>query len=281
MGAAFKVLGSFPSNEAARRIAVLGDMLELGERSEALHEGLAGPIEAAGIDIIFCCGPHMGALFENCLHEARGLGGNLGRAAGHAARRDPRRRRNHDQGLARAAAWGCSSTQSDKPIRSARRQGRSPRNRSKGSGCSICSGVLSEHAQIFNITYTFRTGGAIMTALMVVFLFGPPLINQLRLHQGKGQPIRSDGPKSHLSKAGTPTMGGLMILLGVGVATILWADLGNRLVWVVLAVTLAYGLIGFYDDYPQGDQALELRLLRPPPSGPGGGGGGDRRPIRS
>lgn len=112
-------------------------------------------------------------------------------------------------------------------------------------------GLLSEHAQIFNVFryITFRTGGAIMTALMVVFLFGPPLINQLRLHQGKGQPIRSDGPQSHLSKAGTPTMGGLMILLGVGVATILWANLANRLVWVVLAVTLAYGLIGFYDDF--------------------------------
>lgn len=88
-----------------------------------------------------------------------------------------------------------------------------------------------------------------MTALMVVFLFGPPLISQLRLRQGKGQPIRSDGPQSHLAKAGTPTMGGLMILLGVGVATILWANLANRLVWVVLAVTLAFGLIGFYDDY--------------------------------
>lgn len=112
-------------------------------------------------------------------------------------------------------------------------------------------GVLSDQAQIFNVFryITFRTGGAIMTALMVVFLFGPPLINQLRLRQGKGQPIRSDGPQSHFSKAGTPTMGGLMILLGVGVATILWANLGNRLVWVVLAVTLSFGLIGFYDDF--------------------------------
>jgi phospho-N-acetylmuramoyl-pentapeptide-transferase len=74
-------------------------------------------------------------------------------------------------------------------------------------------GALGDEMQIFNVFryITFRTGGAIMTALMVVFLFGPPLINQLRLHQGKGQPIRSDGPQSHLSKAGTPTMGGLMM----------------------------------------------------------------------
>ncbi|MGF1622108.1 MAG: phospho-N-acetylmuramoyl-pentapeptide-transferase [Rhodomicrobiaceae bacterium] len=111
--------------------------------------------------------------------------------------------------------------------------------------------VLGDDAQVFNVFryITFRTGGAIMTALMVVFLFGPMLINSMRLYQGKGQPIRSDGPQSHLSKAGTPTMGGLMILLGVGVATILWANLANKFVWVVLAVTLSYGLIGFYDDY--------------------------------
>jgi phospho-N-acetylmuramoyl-pentapeptide-transferase len=111
--------------------------------------------------------------------------------------------------------------------------------------------VLGNDAQIFNVFryITFRTGGAIMTALAVVFLFGPMLINNLRLYQGKGQPIRSDGPQTHLSKAGTPTMGGLMILLGVGVATILWANLSNKFVWVVLAVTLSYGLIGFYDDY--------------------------------
>jgi phospho-N-acetylmuramoyl-pentapeptide-transferase len=111
--------------------------------------------------------------------------------------------------------------------------------------------LLSDQAPGFNVFryITFRTGGAIMTALMVVFLFGPLLINQLRIRQGKGQPIRSDGPKTHFSKAGTPTMGGLMILLGVGVATILWANLANRLVWVVLAVTLSYGLIGFYDDF--------------------------------
>jgi phospho-N-acetylmuramoyl-pentapeptide-transferase len=111
--------------------------------------------------------------------------------------------------------------------------------------------AFEDQAQVFNVFryITFRTGGAIMTALFVVFLFGPLLINQLRIHQGKGQPIRSDGPQTHLSKAGTPTMGGLMILLGVGVATILWANLANKFVWAVLAVTLSYGLIGFYDDY--------------------------------
>src|SRR5919204_583856 len=97
---------------------------------------------------------------------------------------------------------------------------------------------------------TFRTGGAMMTALVFVFLCGPWIIDHLRLRQGKGQPIRTDGPQSHLiTKIGTPTMGGLMILFGVMVAVLLWANLTNPYVWVVLGVTLGYGMIGFYDDY--------------------------------
>src|SRR5512132_3023998 len=97
---------------------------------------------------------------------------------------------------------------------------------------------------------TFRTGGAMITALVFVFLFGPMIIDQLRLKQGKGQPIRSDGPQSHLvTKKGTPTMGGLMILFGIVVSTLLWANLSNRYVWLVLGVTLSFCAIGFYDDY--------------------------------
>ena len=96
---------------------------------------------------------------------------------------------------------------------------------------------------------TVRTGGAMMTALIFVFLFGPWIIDNLRLRQGKGQPIRSDGPQTHFAKAGTPTMGGLMILLGIVVATVLWANPRNPYVWIVLAVTLGFGLVGFYDDY--------------------------------
>ena len=96
---------------------------------------------------------------------------------------------------------------------------------------------------------TFRTGGAIFTALLFVMLLGPGIIDLLRVKQGKGQPIRSDGPQTHLSKIGTPTMGGLMILAGVLVATLLWSNLSNMYVWTVLLVTLGYGAIGFYDDY--------------------------------
>jgi phospho-N-acetylmuramoyl-pentapeptide-transferase len=97
---------------------------------------------------------------------------------------------------------------------------------------------------------TVRTGGSMMTALVFVFWLGPAMIDLLRLRQGKGQPIRSDGPQSHLvTKKGTPTMGGLMILSGIVVSTVLWAHLLNPYVWIVLGVTLAFGLIGFYDDY--------------------------------
>src|ERR1044072_3620320 len=97
---------------------------------------------------------------------------------------------------------------------------------------------------------TFRTGGATATGLLFVFLFGPWMISLLRLKQGKGQPIREDGPQSHLlTKRGTPTMGGLMILAGVLVSTLLWANLENAYVWVVIFVTLGFGAIGFYDDY--------------------------------
>ena len=88
------------------------------------------------------------------------------------------------------------------------------------------------------------------TAALFVFLFGPWIIDHLRLRQGKGQPIREDGPQSHLiAKKGTPTMGGLMILSGLVVSTLLWANLRNPYVWIVLAVTLGFGFVGFYDDY--------------------------------
>jgi len=111
---------------------------------------------------------------------------------------------------------------------------------------------LADTISVFNVFryITFRAVGATVTALIFVFLFGPVIIAKLRLKQGKGQPIRPDGPQSHLaSKTGTPTMGGLMILSGLMVATVLWANPTNPYVWVVLGVTLGFGSIGFYDDY--------------------------------
>jgi phospho-N-acetylmuramoyl-pentapeptide-transferase len=110
---------------------------------------------------------------------------------------------------------------------------------------------LSSTISFFNVFryLTVRTGGAMLTALVFVFLLGPSIIDNLRIRQGKGQPIRTDGPKTHFAKAGTPTMGGLMILLSIVVATVLWANPRNLYVWIVLAVTLGFGLVGFYDDY--------------------------------
>jgi phospho-N-acetylmuramoyl-pentapeptide-transferase len=97
---------------------------------------------------------------------------------------------------------------------------------------------------------TFRTIGAVVTALFIGLALGPYLIDWLRLKQKKGQPIREDGPQSHLvTKRGTPTMGGLLILFSLVVSTLLWADLGNVYVWVCLGVTCGFGLVGFSDDY--------------------------------
>jgi len=124
---------------------------------------------------------------------------------------------------------------------------------------------LTGELSAFNIFryITFRTGGALITALLFVFLFGPAIIRSLRIRQGKGQPIRADGPERHLlQKQGTPTMGGLMILSGVTVATLLWGNLHNPYVWVVLIVTLVYGAVGLYDDY--------LKVTRQSVEGSGG-----------
>lgn len=96
---------------------------------------------------------------------------------------------------------------------------------------------------------SFRTGGAVATALLIGLLIGPKFIGWLRLRQGKGQPIRTDGPQSHLAKRGTPTMGGLMILTSLTLALLIWMDLRNAYVWACMFVTLGFGMIGFLDDY--------------------------------
>jgi phospho-N-acetylmuramoyl-pentapeptide-transferase len=97
---------------------------------------------------------------------------------------------------------------------------------------------------------TFRTGGAILTALIISFVMGKPLINWLKSKQGEGQPIREDGPASHLlTKKGTPTMGGCLILTAIVMSTLLWMDFANGFVWILLGVTLGFGAIGSVDDY--------------------------------
>lgn len=110
---------------------------------------------------------------------------------------------------------------------------------------------LSHQYAFFNLFQyiTFRSGGALLTALMIALFIGKPFIAYLRLKQGKGQPIRSDGPQTHLSKAGTPTIGGALILISFAISMLLWCDLFNPYVWTVAGVTFGFGLIGFADDY--------------------------------
>ncbi|MEX5727051.1 phospho-N-acetylmuramoyl-pentapeptide-transferase [Rhodovulum iodosum] len=111
--------------------------------------------------------------------------------------------------------------------------------------------VFSEGGGVFNLFryITFRAGTAFFAALVFGFLFGRPLINLLRKRQKKGQPIRDDGPQGHFAKAGTPTMGGLLILSALIFSTLLCARLDNPYIWIVLFVTVAFGAIGFADDY--------------------------------
>lgn len=108
-----------------------------------------------------------------------------------------------------------------------------------------------EFEGVFNVFryLSFRSGATIATALFIGLLIGPRFINMLRMRQGKGQPIREDGPITHLKKAGTPTMGGLMILISLVISVLLWMDLSNIFVWACIFVTLGFGAIGFMDDY--------------------------------
>lgn len=96
---------------------------------------------------------------------------------------------------------------------------------------------------------TFRTGSALATSLIICFIIGPGIINWLKKKQGEGQPIRADGPETHLKKKGTPTMGGLMMLISAISSTLIWSDLTNFYIWIVLLVMLGFGLIGFMDDF--------------------------------
>ena len=111
--------------------------------------------------------------------------------------------------------------------------------------------LLSDGGDFFNLFryITFRAGGAFLTSLIFGFVFGKPLINLLKRRQSQGQPIREDGPEGHFAKAGTPTMGGALILGALLVSSLLWARLDNMYIWVVLFVTVGFGAIGFADDY--------------------------------
>ncbi|WP_292362938.1 phospho-N-acetylmuramoyl-pentapeptide-transferase [Methylophaga sp. UBA1464] len=124
----------------------------------------------------------------------------------------------------------------------------------------MLSEYLSQYYTGFNVFQylTLRAILGVMTALGIALIVGPTMIRHLSFRQ-IGQVVRNDGPESHFSKTGTPTMGGSLILVAIAVSTLLWADLANRYVWVVLLVTLLFGLIGFIDDY--------IKLVRQDPKG--------------
>lgn len=110
---------------------------------------------------------------------------------------------------------------------------------------------FSDQFSILNVLHytTVRAGLAVITALIVSFLIGPSMIRWLKSKQREGQPIREDGPETHFQKAGTPTMGGLMILISVTLSTLLWVDVTNSYIWIALGVMVSFGAIGFADDY--------------------------------
>src|SRR5437868_4068151 len=122
---------------------------------------------------------------------------------------------------------------------------------------------------VFNLFryITLRAGATVATALLIGLIIGPKFIGWLRVRQGKGQPIRDDGPQSHLAKRGTPTMGGLMILTSITISVFLWMDFTNIYVWACMVVILGFGAIGFLDDYDKVTKASHkglssrLRLL--------------------
>ena len=235
--AALAVLAAQP---AARRVAVLGDMRELGDYGPAEHAGLAESAAEAA-DIVFTCGPLMAHLRDRLPAARRGDHaaefGSTGAAGGPGA--SPRR---------------CRARQGQPGQPHETRRGRHRRPGLRKCGLMLYNFIapLADQfiaANLFRYL-TFRAGAACITSLVLALMFGPAMIRRLRAIQRQGQPIRPDGPERHLiEKKGTPTMGGVLILASLAVSTLLWADLRNGFVWVVLLLTLSYGAIGFVDDY--------------------------------
>ena len=258
MRAAIALLGQAEPGPRGRRIAVLGDMLELGPQSALLHRELAQAVTDHLVDLVFCSGPEMRNLWEALPSNRRGSYADQDSGA-----LEPR--------VLEAVAGGDAvmvkgslrfENGSDREGTATQVRGRCQRKTRRRVDIMLYwLSDYSDKLQFFNLFryITWRTGGALMTAAVLVFIAGSPIIDWLRAAQGKGQPIRADGPQSHLkSKIGTPTMGGLMIIFAVTASTILWANPANPYVWIVLGVTLDFRRDRLLRRLSEGDQAAGL-----------------------
>ena len=238
-----KALDVLSAAKAVRRVAVIGEMLELGEQSIALHEQV-GRAAAGQADMLVTVG---GRPAEALAHAASAAGMP---DAGVSYFADQRRGR---RGARRAASGGRPRAGQG----FARRSHRSHRGSAEGGARLMLFYLLFQrlylaHPQlsVLNVTRytTFRTAAASLSALAISLALGQWMIRKLREFQ-IGQVIRQEGPTTHRPKAGTPTMGGLLILTAALVPTLLWADLRNPYVWIAVLSTAGFGAIGFLDDY--------------------------------
>ena len=243
---------------AQRHIAVLGEMLELGRWSEPLHRDVGNYAVRCGIAVLV--GIRGGARSMVEAATEAGLAKNAAYFFEDPAEAGVRLR-------SLVQAGGCHTVQ--RLARNAR--GARPwRNSSSSPVCSTGSSISSSSwatpkqypflspLRLFYYS-TFRIAFASLTALFLCIIIGPWLIRKLREFQ-IGQHIREDGPKSHQKKAGTPTMGGVLIIISIVVPTLLWTDLRNPYVWVALFGLLSFGAIGFYDDYTKVRKMQNLGL---------------------
>ncbi len=236
---------------AGRRIAVLGEMLELGEAAVALHDSCGRIAAECGVDVLVAVGgPAADGLIAGAL------------AAGMPAGRTHRYPDAASACAPVAALVGAGDLVLVKGSRGTRTDLIADAPAGAGNRLMLFH-LLHEYLGINVVGYTtFRTAVASLTALAISILLGPWFIRRLRAFQ-VGQVVRTDGPASHKPKAGTPTMGGLLILAAVFMPTLLWADLRNPHIWMAVGATAAFGAIGFVDDYLKVTRHSAPRPLRP------------------